>query len=80
MSTIDIEYCVPCGMRDQAVNIQEAILAAVEEDVDQVSLTPGHGGVVIVSVDGDHVFHSGEDDYDPDTVIERIVDDVRQQL
>ncbi len=80
MTVIDIEYCAPCGLRDGAIDIQTAILEAVEDKVERVSLTPGHDGVIIVRVDGEQVFHSGEDDYDQDTVVADIVADVEQRL
>lgn len=76
MTEIEIEYCVPCGFRKHALDIQENLLDELEEDVDRVALKPAHGGVVIVRVDGEQVFHSGEDEYDPDELIDTIVQQV----
>jgi selT/selW/selH-like putative selenoprotein len=80
MTTVEIEYCESCGMRGHAFDIQEAVLDRAAEELDEVSLVPAHGGIVIVRLDGEQVFHSGEDDYDTETFVETIADDIEERL
>lgn len=66
MTEIDVEYCVPCGLLDSAVETQESLLEEFGRDLDGVRLQPGHGGVFKVHVDGELVWdraeHGGEID------------------
>lgn len=66
MNTVEIEYCVPCGLLDPAVGVQRELLERFGRDLAGVRLTPGHGGVFEVSVDDELVFdraaHGGEID------------------
>ena len=57
---IDIEYCVPCGLREHAVELQTALLDMYGQDLDGVQLTPGHGGTFRVTVDGETVWDKDE--------------------
>ncbi|MFB6222680.1 MAG: Rdx family protein [Haloarcula sp.] len=36
---IDIEYCVPCGLRDEAIAVQTELLSTYGRDLDSVSRT-----------------------------------------
>lgn len=76
MTHVEIEYCVPCGHRDNAMQTAEAILEAFGRDLEGVQLTPGDGGVFRVSADGDVVFDKEESGYDLDA----IVDDVGSRI
>jgi len=60
MVTVDIEYCVPCGLLDPAVNTQRELLEEFGRDLDGVRLRTGHGGVFRVSVDDELVFDKDE--------------------
>lgn len=60
MVTVDIEYCVPCGLLDPAVQTQRELLEEFGRDLDGVRLTTGHGGVFKVSVDDELVFDKDE--------------------
>jgi selenoprotein W-related protein len=75
MTSVDIEYCVPCGLLGRAQDVQEAILDEFGQQVDEVSLVTGDDGVFEVRADGDVVFDKG-DDYD----VDEIVDDVRSYV
>ena len=66
MTRVDIEYCVPCGLLDRAVETERAILEAFGRDVESVQLVPGHGGVFEVSVDGEVVWDKEVHGSDPD--------------
>ncbi|SNZ13421.1 selenoprotein W-related protein [Natronoarchaeum philippinense] len=75
MTTVDIEYCVPCGHLDRAQDLQRAILQALGREIEAVTLRTGTGGVFRVDVDGETIFDIAEDEFD----IDRIVRDVRQR-
>jgi selenoprotein W-related protein len=66
MPEVEIEYCVPCGLLDIALETQHALLEEYGQDIDAVTLKPGHGGVFKVQIDGDLVFdkHEQEEGYD----------------
>jgi selenoprotein W-related protein len=68
MTNVTIEYCVPCGLLEYAIETQQALLEAYGRDLDGVRLEPGHGGVFVVRADGDLVWdkndHDGEIDLD----------------
>ena len=69
MSDIEIEYCVPCGFLNRAVDLAEALLSTFGADVDSVSLVTGDHGVFEVRVDGAVVFDEAEDEADEAAVI-----------
>jgi selenoprotein W-related protein len=60
MTNIEIEYCVPCGLLDNAIETQQSLLEEYGQDLDTVSLKPGHGGVFEVRVDDELVYDKDE--------------------
>ncbi|MFB6140230.1 MAG: SelT/SelW/SelH family protein [Halosimplex sp.] len=72
MTTVEIEYCVPCGMRDRAVDLQTAILEEFGQGVETVSLVTGDGGIFEVRVDGEVVFDKEDDEYDVDAIVDSV--------
>lgn len=57
MSTnVEIEYCVPCGHLNRAIDTQQAILEHFGREIDGVRLKTGHGGVFTIRVDGDQIY------------------------
>lgn len=72
MAEIEIEYCVPCGFRDRAMDVQRAILGAVETELDRVSLVMGDHGVFRVTVDGQAVYDKAEDEFDVDSLVREV--------
>jgi selenoprotein W-related protein len=68
MTDVEIEYCVPCGFLNRAVDLAEALLSAFGDDLDRVSLVTGDHGVLRVTVDDEVVFDKDEDDYDVDEI------------
>lgn len=60
MPEIEIEYCVPCGLLDNAIETQRALLEEYGQDIDAVTLKTGHGGVFKVRIDDDLVFDKDE--------------------
>jgi len=69
MADVTIEYCVPCGFRERALDLQTAILTSLEREIDRCTLLMGDHGVFTVSVDGEKVYDKDEDDYDVDEVV-----------
>lgn len=68
MTAVDIEYCVPCGHRQRALDVANHLLETFGQELDDVSLVTGDGGVFTVSVDGDLVFDKSEDEFDLDAI------------
>ncbi|MFB6309520.1 MAG: SelT/SelW/SelH family protein [Haloarculaceae archaeon] len=76
MTTVEIEYCVPCGFRERALDVEEAILSGLEGELDSLTLVMGDHGVFQVRVDGETVYDKEEDGFD----IDGIVREVRSRL
>ena len=76
MTTVDIEYCVPCGHLDRAIDTQRELLETFGERLEGVTLTTGDGGVFEIRVDGELVWDKAEDGYDLDAIVEAVGDRV----
>jgi selenoprotein W-related protein len=74
MTTVEIEYCVPCGFRDRALDLQRAILTAVEQEIDELRLVMGDHGVFRVAVDGATVYDKSDDEFDVDAIVRAVRD------
>jgi len=72
MSTIEIEYCVPCGFLDRALTVEEAICRQFADQLERVSLVMGDHGVFVVRVDDEVVFDKADDDFDVDDIVRRV--------
>ncbi|HZD23359.1 MAG TPA: Rdx family protein [Acidimicrobiia bacterium] len=55
-TNVEIEYCVPCGHLNWAVDTQRAILEHFGREIYGVRLKTGHGGVFTIRVDGEQVY------------------------
>lgn len=77
MVTVEIEYCVPCDMRNRAQDVQEALLEQFGQELAAVSLVTGDDGIFVVRADGETVFDKTEDDYDVDEIVRRVRPHVR---
>jgi selenoprotein W-related protein len=62
MTEVNIEYCVPCGLLENAIETQETLLEEFGQELDGVRLQPGHGGVFKVYADDDLIWD--KDDHD----------------
>lgn len=71
MTSVDIEYCVPCGMLDRAQTLQAELLETYGQQLDAVSLVTGDDGVYRVEADGEPVYEKG-DDYDVDAIVDAV--------
>lgn len=76
MTSIEIEYCVPCGKLPQAIELQEAILSEFGQSLQEVSLVTGDSGIFEVRADGELIYDSDEEGYDVDEIVGRIDDRV----
>ncbi|WP_336337942.1 Rdx family protein [Haloarcula brevis] len=74
MSTVEIEYCVPCGFRGRALDVQRAILSGLERELDSVRLVMGDHGVFRVSVDDEVVYDKADagDEFDVDAIVRAV--------
>lgn len=72
MTTVEIEYCVPCGFLNRASDLAETLLSTFGDDLDRVSLVTGDHGVFVVRVDDEVVFDKAEDDYDVDEITRNV--------
>lgn len=77
MTEINIEYCVPCGLLEYAVETQETLLEEFGQDLDGVRLQPGHGGVFKVHADDDLVWD--KDEHDGEIDLEAITEAVHDR-
>ena len=74
MSTVEIEYCVPCGFRERALDVQAAILNGVEDELEELSLVMGDHGVFEVRVDSETAFEKEADEFDVDEITRTVRD------
>jgi selenoprotein W-related protein len=72
MTSVEVEYCVPCGHLHRAQEVQAALLRQFGRRLDAVSLVTGEDGVFEVRVDGDRVFDVADDEYDVDEIVRRV--------
>ncbi|WP_440765499.1 SelT/SelW/SelH family protein [Natronorubrum sp. DTA7] len=74
MTSVEIEYCVPCGFLEQAEDLQHALLSTFGEQLEAVTLATGANGVFAVHVDDEPVFEKHEETYDVDEIVRRVRD------
>lgn len=72
MTTVEIEYCHPCGFLDRAEAVQHALLSSFGERIDELTLVTGDHGIFEVRVDGEVVFEKAEEEYDVDEIIRTV--------
>ena len=75
---IEIEYCTRCRWLPRATWMAQELLTTFEQELDEVALVPGSGGVFEIRVDGETVWsraHTGGESPDP-TAIKRSVRDL----
>lgn len=68
---VEIEYCVPCGYLDRAVEAQKTLLTALGQSIGGVTLKPGDKGVFTFRA-GDEVIYSKPDEFDITTIVEAV--------
>jgi selenoprotein W-related protein len=77
-SRIEIEYCTGCRFLSRAAWLAQELLTTFEQELGEVALVPGSGGVLEVRVDGEPVWSRGADgaSIDPKLIKQRIRDRV----
>lgn len=74
MTSVEIEYCVPCGMLERAEDLQHGLLSEYGQRLDAVALKTGDHGVFVVRADGETVFDNEDEEYDEETITSRVGD------
>jgi len=72
MTSVEIQYCVPCGHLDRAIATQRHLLEKFGQQLDGVRLKTGDAGVFKVWVNGDQVFDKKTEPYDLDVITEKV--------
>lgn len=72
MTTVEIEFCLPCGYLNRAEDVQHVILQTLGETIDEITLVPGDNGVFTVTVDDTKVFDIANDEYDVDDIVRTV--------
>lgn len=72
MATVELEYCVPCDFRRRALDVEAAVLGALEGEIDEFRLVMGDGGVFQVRVDGETVYDKQEEAFDVDGIVRAV--------
>ncbi len=57
---VEIEYCVPCGHLNRAIETQKSILEHFGRDIDGVKLKTGQGGIFTIRVDGEEIYDNSQ--------------------
>ena len=74
-ASVEIEYYVPCGHLDRAIDTQRAILEQFGRRIDGVRLKTGHRGVFTIRVDSEQIYDKTQG-YD----LAGILDDIKTRL
>jgi selenoprotein W-related protein len=72
---VEIEYCVPCGHLERAIDTQRAILERFGRRLGGVRLKTGQGGVFTISVDSEQIY-----DRTHGFDIDRIIGDIEERI
>lgn len=71
MTTAEIEYCVDCGYRRRAEDVQKKLEEEVPQ-VDEIELVEGDQGIFEVRIDGELVYTKKRFGYTADRVLEKV--------
>jgi selenoprotein W-related protein len=70
---VEIEYCVPCGHLERAIDTQRVILSEFGQNLRSVALVTGDSGVFKIRVDGEQIFDKKNGDaYDEAAILAAI--------
>lgn len=76
MTQVNIEYCVPCGLLDHALDVERSLLEGFGEDLASVQLQPGHGGVFKIHVGNTLLYDKNADG--PELDLEAVTETIRE--
>ncbi len=74
-TTVEIQYCVPCGHLERAIDVQRAILTHFGQKIDGVKLKTGDRGIFKIRL-ADQEIYSKPAEFDLDAVIGAIAERV----
>lgn len=72
---VEIEYCTQCRWLPRAAWLAQELLTTFEEDLTELSLRPGKGGVFVVRVGDEVVWDRREQGFPEPTAVKRAVRD-----
>ena len=73
---VEIEYCTQCRWLLRAAWLAQELLTTFEQELGEVALVPGTGGVFVVRVDGIVVWDRREQGFPEPTAVKQAVRDV----
>jgi len=74
---IQIRYCTECRWMLRAVWMAQELLTTFPEEIGEVALIPGTGGIFEIAADGEHVWSRSQDGGFPEiTELKRRVRDI----
>jgi selenoprotein W-related protein len=73
---IEIEYCTKCKFQLRAAWLAQELLATFEQELGEVALVPGSGGIFEVRLDGESIASNRESKMMPEvSEVKRLVRD-----
>jgi selenoprotein W-related protein len=72
---VEIEYCTQCRWLLRAAWVAQELLTTFEQELGEVALVPGTGGVFVIRVDGELVWDRREQGFPEATTIKQVVRD-----
>lgn len=70
-TTVEIQYCVPCGHLPRALDIQKSLLEHFGRRIEGVKLKTGGDGIFTIKVAGEQVYDKSQE-FDLQQLIEKI--------
>ena len=72
---LEIEYCTQCHWLLRAAWTAQELLTTFEQELGEVALVPGTGGVFVVRVDGDTVWDRSRQGFPDLSALKQVVRD-----
>lgn len=72
---LEIEYCTQCRWMLRAAWVAQELLTTFDQELGEVALVPGHGGVFVVRVDGTTIWDRSQQGFPEAAEIKRLVRD-----
>jgi len=72
---LEIEYCTQCRWLLRAAWVAQELLTTFETELGEVVLVPGTGGVFVIRLDGDVIWHRSQQGFPELPELKRIVRD-----
>ncbi len=72
---VEIEYCTRCGWLPRATWMAQELLTTFTQEIGELALVPGTGGIFEVRVDGETVWSRADQGFPEPTEVKRLVRD-----